>query len=432
MRISQRVSSTGKAEVLLRFVADHDIVLRAKSGIFVTAAAWSDKKSRLNIPRIQTPAMRELVDQQRRLDDLSTFILDAFFNAHDTAIDKDWLEKQIYYFHNPHKVRDGELRLYDAGKMFLKVRKLSDIRRRNYESAFNMVDRYEAWTGQKVMLNDFTHVVVRDFVQFLADEHSLCAEPRYFNVMQAVAKIREPQPRGQNAINEVLRKIRALVKWCIAEGYTTVNAFEKYKIEESVYGTPYYITIEERDRIYHCDLHNHPAVAVQRDIFVFQCLIGCRVGDLLRLRKSNVIGGAVEYVPNKTKDDRPQRVRVPLCTTAKEIVDRYADSDTDALLPFISEQKYNKAIKRICRAARINRVVTIINPTTREEEQRPIYEIATSHMARRTFIGNLYKKVKDPNLIGSLSGHVEGSKAFARYRDIDEDIRREVVSLLED
>lgn len=53
-------------------------------------------------------------------------------------------------------------------------------------------------------------------------------------------------------------------------------------------------------------------------------------------------------------------------------------------------------------------------------------------MARRTFIGNLYKKVKDPNLIGSLSGHVEGSKAFARYRDIDEDIRREVVSLLED
>ena len=51
-------------------------------------------------------------------------------------------------------------------------------------------------------------------------------------------------------------------------------------------------------------------------------------------------------------------------------------------------------------------------------------------MARRTFIGNLYKKVKDPNIVGSMSGHKEGSKAFARYREIDEDIKKEVVDML--
>ena len=63
--------------------------------------------------------------------------------------------------------------------------------------------------------------------------------------------------------------------------------------------------------------------------------------------------------------------------------------------------------------------------------QRPLNEIASSHLARRTFIGNLYKQVKDPNLIAKLSGHSEGSKAFARYRDIDEDMRVELVSMLE-
>jgi hypothetical protein len=52
-------------------------------------------------------------------------------------------------------------------------------------------------------------------------------------------------------------------------------------------------------------------------------------------------------------------------------------------------------------------------------------------MARRTFIGNLYKKVKDPSLVGALSGHKEGSKAFARYREIDEDLKKELVSLLD-
>ncbi len=73
---------------------------------------------------------------------------------------------------------------------------------------------------------------------------------------------------------------------------------------------------------------------------------------------------------------------------------------------------------------------TII-PTIERMPETTLNEIASSHLARRTFIGNLYKKVKDPNLVGSLSGHKEGSKAFARYRDIDEDMKKELVDLLD-
>ena len=75
--------------------------------------------------------------------------------------------------------------------------------------------------------------------------------------------------------------------------------------------------------------------------------------------------------------------------------------------------------------------VTVINPVIREEEKRPINEIAASQMARHTFIGNIYKKVKDPNLVGALSGHQEGSIAFARYRNIDEEMKSELVKMLE-
>ena len=73
---------------------------------------------------------------------------------------------------------------------------------------------------------------------------------------------------------------------------------------------------------------------------------------------------------------------------------------------------------------------TII-PTIERMPETTLNKIASSHLARRTFIGNLYKKVKDPNLVGSLSGHKEGSKAFARYRDIDEDMKKELVDLLD-
>ena len=170
---------------------------------------------------------------------------------------------------------------------------------------------------------------------------------------------------------------------------------------------------------------------VQRDIFIFQCLIGCRVSDLLSLTEKNVIGGAVEYIPRKTKDKKPIVVRVPLNKRAQALVEKYRGMDSKGrLFPFIGAEKYNDAIREVLTTCGITRMVTILNPTTGKEEQRPINEIASSHMARRTFIGNLYRQVKDPNLIGALSGHTEGSKAFARYRDIDEDTKKETVALI--
>ena len=124
-------------------------------------------------------------------------------------------------------------------------------------------------------------------------------------------------------------------------------------------------------------------------------------------------------------------VRVPLNQTANEILDRYKDYEGKGLFPFTSQQQYNLDIKEMFKLADLKRIVTVLNPTTREEEKRPLYEIASSHLARRTFVGNLYKQVQDPNLIGKLSGHVEGSRAFARYRDIDEEMKQQLVSLLD-
>lgn len=43
----------------------------------------------------------------------------------------------------------------------------------------------------------------------------------------------------------------------------------------------------------------------------------------------------------------------------------------------------------------------------------------------------MYDKVQDPNLICALTSYKEGSKAFARYRKIDEDTNCKTISLLE-
>ena len=89
------------------------------------------------------------------------------------------------------------------------------------------------------------------------------------------------------------------------------------------------------------------------------------------------------------------------------------------------------AIKRILKEVGITRLVTVLDPKTRKAVQVPIYEVAASHLARRTFIGNVYKQVHDPALISSLTGHSERSTAFQRYRHIDDDIKREVLKYIQ-
>ena len=41
------------------------------------------------------------------------------------------------------------------------------------------------------------------------------------------------------------------------------------------------------------------------------------------------------------------------------------------------------------------------------------------------------KLVKDPNLVSALTGHVEGSRAFTRYRTIDIDMKKDLVKIQE-
>ena len=96
----------------------------------------------------------------------------------------------------------------------------------------------------------------------------------------------------------------------------------------------------------------------------------------------------------------------------------------------VIKQDYNDSIKKILCKVKITRQVVVLDPVTRTEHKVSIDSIASSHMARRTFVGNIYKHVKDPNLVSALTGHVEGSRAFARYRAIDDDMKKDLVNII--
>lgn len=447
--LSSKVEGNGRSEIQFRLSLTKDIKLRLKSGIYI-------KPSRFNAgtivkPRANQEEIAELKELERKIRDLEDYIYALCEDNPVERLTKEFLTKEIDRFHHPKRERKPKEVEDKLQKKFIELveefptkRGLSEWRHRRYGVLSRSLHRFELYRKVKRQLpakldfEMFTTDILEDYERFLRNEPEIFDKyPKIFEQYPAetrkARKSRRPFPKGDNTIINIFACLRTFFHWAIEEGLTTNNPFVKYKGKTTEhYGTPYYITLEERDRIADFDLSANKSLAVQRDIFIFHCCIGCRISDLMRLTPANIINDAVEYIASKTKGERPNVIRVPLTQRAKDILERYKGEDSEGrILPFISSQKYNVAIKKIFKECGITRIVTILNPTTGEEEQRPINEIASSHLARRTFVGNLYKKVKDPNLVGALSGHKEGSRAFSRYRDIDDDMKKELIGLME-
>jgi len=74
--------------------------------------------------------------------------------------------------------------------------------------------------------------------------------------------------------------------------------------------------------------------------------------------------------------------------------------------------------------------VIVLNTLTGKEELVPINTIASSHMCRRNMVGNLYNKVQDTAVIGAITGHSPNSRAFARYRNIENQVKKSAIDQL--
>lgn len=333
---------------------------------------------------------------------------------------------------------------------------ISPARARHYNVLLRDLFRFQSYVRASdkrrksftLDVTTFNEETIREFRHYLEHEHELAAsDPELFkrllNEFPNGAKCRKRgtiEQRGAHTIGAILRMLRAFCKWLHEKGHTVNYVFPKSFIENDVYGTPIYLTLDERNTIASCSLSS-VALEQQRDIFVFQCCVGCRVGDLLSLTPDNISeDGVLRLIAKKTKKHDARTLEIPLNATATAIVKKYHDADLSQyaskrnkspLLPFITPERYNKAIKEILKQAGVNRLVPVINPKTQEQELKPLCEILSSHNARKTFIGNIYRQVADPSLIGSMSGHCEGSRAFSRYRAIDTDLKRKTVALID-
>jgi site-specific recombinase XerD len=460
--IGKTENSAGESEISLRLYVSRDVRIRVGSGIWIDRKRWG-KKNDINIPLIQGEEREILLDKRTRLKALTDYLENVINTCEDkSTINREQIEKEIKKFYKPVRKNNTpkEESFFDVTDKYLSIHKLSEPRKKNFKVIVRCLRRFELFKkkeghrGFKLSFANLSLDLLQQIEDFLGNEKdAFLKHPEIYNEIPYSTKIAVktpkrkrpptldeegnivpkgiPKPRGQNSIADMMLRFRSFIIWANDNGHTSNNSFKHFTIGEIVYGTPIYISNDERNKLLEADLSSDKELETQRDIFVFQCLIGCRVSDLYKMTYKSIIDSAIEYIPRKTKEERAITVRVPLNDTAKQLIDKYKDYERGSLFPYNTEQDYNRKIKEAFKRAGLNRMVTVLDQQTREEIQRPLYEVASSHMARRSFIGNIYKKVKDPNLVGALSGHKEGSKAFARYRTIDDDMKKELIGMLE-
>ena len=432
---SAKNNITDQAHVYFR-VRDGKTDIKAVSELSINPNHWSAERQGYKT-RVALVAEAKRTAFDKAVQDLTALISAQYYHGADSR----WLKGVIEEFHHPNiNIRQGrkgdEYSLVYQCQQYAENHPMEKESIRHHEHNVRKLQHFERFQreimrrrGYTMRLDAITADDLREFHKYLVNEAGYYEH--YPQIFDDIEERFKPRQLTENSINTIFRRIRTVVNWCLKHNITTNDPFATFEMPKVLDSPPFYLTLEERDKVYYADLSNEtPSTQVYRDIFMFHCLIGCRVGDLEKMTRANIVDGAVEYIAEKTKNHKPRTIRVPLNDKAKAILAKYADLET-RLLPKINQNIYNRQIKKILKLLGIDRMVTVIDNKTREPIQKPICDIATSHTARKTFIGNLYKKVKDPNLVASLSGHTDGSRAFARYREIDNEMKRELVKLID-
>ena len=196
---------------------------------------------------------------------------------------------------------------------------------------------------------------------------------------------------------------------------------EKRRIMMHVmYDAPVFLRAEELRRVMMTQVPTE--LQWVKDLFVLNCAIGCRISDLLSLTMEKVSVADdgipyVHYIASKTAKMQitNQEIITPLISPALEIIKQTRLKLMDGN-PHYGKQLYNKVLRQLLQLCGINRQVCIFNHETGDNCYKPIYEVATSKLARKTHV-DMMNKVQINYYAAGL--HRAGSDAVFRYTNLE-------------
>lgn len=288
------------------------------------------------------------------------------------------------------------------------------------------LDRFLRIIGKtSIPVKSFTTEMVLQFRQFVYDEYKYVTQ--YPQLYPRGAGHRPPQKRLRDTtVVHDLKLLQAFFAELENTGEIDRSPFRRISMERRrhimhvMYDAPIFLRADELKQVMATDVPLELQWA--KDLFVLNCAIGCRISDLLRLSPNNVSTSEdgipyIHYIPSKTSKMQTtnKEVMTPLIEPALEIIDRTNFKLLGTNLKY-GKQRYNTAIKQLLRYCGIARQVSLYSPELGTNIYKPLYEVATSKLARKTHI-DVLNKVQINYYAAGL--HRAGSDAVFRYTNLE-------------
>nr|DAF18191.1 MAG TPA: Integrase [Caudoviricetes sp.]DAY33504.1 MAG TPA: Integrase [Caudoviricetes sp.] len=365
---------------------------------------WNTKKGAIkNLTSLKEADLNTLNEITDKLNRLRAYLFREFSNSPSGEITGDWLTERIEDFYN--------------GKKSERLDYLSEYLN-YYETEYLPSQK----TMHKVRKQRFRNVIKRLKDFFSADLYKLRVRDLTALKLGQFSGYLETKGLSRNTAIDRIILVKFMLKHAPKLNIEVSRDLYEYQEKFSKTPTPY-LTTEELERIKKLDLQDENLI-IARDWLFVGCYTGQRISDFIRMSKEMIttIKGR-EYIV-LTQEKTGANVMIPLHKEVEEVLSRYdgnfpprrgqsTNHDTTIL---------NDGIKELCRLAAINRLE---RGRIYDKEQKryihgtyPLYQIASSHICRRSFASNHYGKVPTP-VIMSVTGHKQ-EKVFLNYIGVDD------------
>jgi len=375
--------------------------------------------------------------------------LKAELNTHFTAMSKayalmkakgmdmtsDVLEKEIDKILNP----VVEVRSSSAETLCERFVRFADESRRD---GIIGVERYKMIIGQadklkrfltikglsKISVTEFDTNLLLEYRQFVFDEYLYVEKyPKLYKVEKKRGARRNPDHRASiNTVVYNMKNLQALFNELektdeiMKSPFRRLTTEKKRAVMHTMYDSPVFLRQEEFQKV--IDTEVPDKLQGIKDAFILNCCFGCRIGDFSRLSMEKVSVSPegipyIHYIPSKTSgtQENNKEIVTPLIRLAYDIIQR-TRFDFGFKITTAGTSFYNKKVRDLIKACGIDRKVSIYDQEKHDNVYVPLYEEASSKLARKTHV-DMMSKVQVNLYAAGL--HREGSSAVNRYTNME-------------
>ena len=303
---------------------------------------------------------------------------------------------------------------------------IGEHRHMHYDAMVRRMERFLHIKGHSnLMPEQFDVKMLMDYRQFIADEYLYV--DKYPKLYQKEGRKRFPTKRiSNNSVVHEMKGLRAFLNELENTDEIFKSPFRKISRErfKSMMrlknDEPFFLRKQELKLVIETEVPEDLQTA--KDVFILNCCIGARISDFFNFTMDKVSVSPegipyIHYIPHKTMKEMETMVEIktPLVRIAYEIVMR-TQFKFDQQDRNYSVSVYNRELRKLLKFCRLDRPVAKFNEEKGENEYFPLYEVASSRLARKTHV-DIMNKVQINAYVAGL--HAEGSDAVFRYTNLE-------------